>query len=83
MKNRDAKFAGLDLDLPLINSLELVARYDALHDGFGTNTNRGTAGFVYYFTNTLQMAGDYEWFHSKGPNATPGSGFILQLSYGF
>ena len=77
------KFAGLDLDLPLVNSLELVARYDTMHDGLGTSTDRSTAGFVYYFSNTFQLEGDYEWFHSQGPYATPGSGFILQLSYGF
>lgn len=77
------KLAGLDLDLPLISNFELVSRYDTMKDGLGTTTNRMTAGMVYYFTNTLQLEGDYEWFQSRGPNATPGSGYILQMSYGF
>src|SRR5471032_1944576 len=32
------KLAGLNLEFPLINNLELVGRYDSLHDGFGNRT---------------------------------------------
>jgi hypothetical protein len=77
------KLAGLDLDLPVVNDLELVSRYDTENDGLGTKTERLTAGFVYYITNTLLFEGDYEWLHSRGPNALPCSDFVLQLSYGF
>lgn len=78
------KLAGLNLDLPLVNDLEPVARYDELSDGLGTHTERVTGGFVYYFSNTLLFESDYEFVHSRGPAgaaATPG--FIAQLSYGF
>jgi hypothetical protein len=77
------KLAGLDLDLPVVNDLELVSRYDAENDALGTKTERLTAGFVYYITNTLLFEGDYEWLHSTGPNALPCSDFVVQLSYGF
>ncbi|HWB59227.1 MAG TPA: porin, partial [Chthoniobacteraceae bacterium] len=77
------KLAGLNLEMPYINNVELVSRYDTLDDGLGTKTQRATAGFIYYFTDTLLLEGDYEWLHSRGPNAMPDSGFVLQLSYGF
>jgi hypothetical protein len=77
------KLAGFNLDMPVINDIELVARYDRMNDGMGTKTDRYTAGFVYYFTNTLLVEGDYEWLHSRGPAALPGYEIILQLSYGF
>ena len=75
------KLAGLNLEIPVINNLELVGRFDSLHDGFGTSTQRYTAGFIYYFTNTLLFEGDYEFLHSNDP-AQVGQ-LILQLSYGF
>jgi len=77
------KLAGLGLEMPYISNVELVSRYDMLNDGLGTKTTRTTAGVVYYFTNTLQFEGDYEWLRSRGPAAVPDSAFILQLSYGF
>ncbi len=77
------KLAGLDLDLPLINNVELVARYDHMNDGLGTKTDRYTAGYVYYFSNTLLFEGDYEFLHSRGPAALPSNLFVFQLSYGF
>jgi hypothetical protein len=85
------KLAGLNLDveLPLIklSSLELVGRYDIADDGMkhdlSTNTNRETAGFVYYLTNTLWLEGDYEWLQSHGPNKLPQRLWVFQLSYGF
>ena len=81
------KLAGLNLDLPLINSVELVGRYDQSNDGLvpKTNAERYTAGFVYYFSNTLLFEGDYEWLHSTGPNAGlfPSNELLFQLSYGF
>jgi hypothetical protein len=78
------KLAGLDLDFPVVNNLELVSRYDNLNDGLGTATDRVTAGFAYYFTSTFLFEGDYEFVHSRGPaGAAVTPGLILQLSYGF
>ena len=77
------KLAGLNLDFPVINDLELVSRYDHEHDGLGTKTDRYTAGFIYYFTNTLLFEGDYEYLSSHGPGAMPPNDFVLQISYGF
>jgi hypothetical protein len=75
------KLAGLNLDWPYINNLELVNRYDSIHDGLGTQTRRYTLGFIYYLSNTLLFEGDYEFLHSTDP--TQKDQFILQLSYGF
>ncbi len=75
------KLAGLNLELPAINNVELVGRFDSMHDGFGTSTQRYTAGFIYYFTNTLLFEGDYEFLHSTDPSQV--GQLILQLSYGF
>jgi hypothetical protein len=81
------KLAGLNLDLPMINNVELVGRYDQSNDGLipRTNVERYTAGLVYYFSNTLLFEADYEWLHSTGPNANlfPNNELLLQLSYGF
>ena len=77
------KLAGLNLDLPYISNLEIVARYDRLNDAMGTTTDRYTAGYVYYFSNTLWFEGDYEWLRSRGPNAMPSNALLFQLSYGF
>ncbi|MGA3283803.1 MAG: hypothetical protein ABSD57_05010 [Verrucomicrobiota bacterium] len=77
------KLAGLNLDYPVVNDLELVGRYDGVNDGVGTKTDRYTMGYVYYLTSTLLFEGDYEFLHSRGPNALPSNQFILQLSYGF
>lgn len=77
------KLAGLNLDFPVVNDVELVSRYDNLNDGMGTKTDRFTVGYVYYLTSTLLFEGDYEFLHSRGPNALPSNQFVLQLSYGF
>ena len=79
------KLAGLDLDAPIVNDLELVGRYDTANNAMGSTTDRLTAGFVYYLTNTLLLEGDYEWLKNYGLNADglPSSQFIIQLSYGF
>jgi hypothetical protein len=77
------KLAGLNLDVPLVHNIELVTRYDTMNDSLGTKTDRLTAGYVYYFSNTLLFEGDYEFLHSRGPNALPSNAFVLQLSYGF
>ena len=76
------KLAGLNLDLPVINDIELVGRYDKENNSQGTSIQRYTAGYVYYLTNTLLFEGDYEWLRSNDP-AQPANQFILQLSYGF
>jgi len=75
------KLAGLDLDFPMVNNVELVARYDTVRDGMGTRTERYSLGYVYYITNTLQFEGDYEFLNSSDP--TQKNTLILQLSYGF
>ena len=76
------KLAGLNLDLPLINNLELIGRYDAVNDGMGTRTTRWTAGYVYYFSNTLLFEGDYEFINSTDPTQDHDA-LILQMSFGF
>jgi hypothetical protein len=81
------KLSGLNLDLPLINNLEFVGRYDTTSDAFAPNTtvDRYTVGFVYYFSNTLLLEGDYEWLNGSGPSAgqVPANEILVQLSYGF
>jgi hypothetical protein len=76
------KLSGLNLEFPGINNLELLGRYDSLHDGLGTRTRRYSVGYVYYLTNTLLFEGDYEFQSSTDPSQK-GDQFILQLSYGF
>ncbi|MGO9529492.1 MAG: hypothetical protein ACLP0A_18195 [Verrucomicrobiia bacterium] len=76
------KLGGLELELPMINSLELVYRYDTVNDGLGTETGRNSLGCVYYITNTFQFEGDYEFIHSTDPTQAKNQ-LILQLSYGF
>jgi hypothetical protein len=76
------KLAGLNLDMPIINNVELVGRYDRFEDGMGTKVDRYTAGFVYYFTNTLLFETDYEVLKSNDPEQAHNE-FIVQLSYGF
>jgi hypothetical protein len=76
------KLAGLKQNLPLISNVELVGRYDILRDGIGLRVDRYTAGFVYYFTNTLLFEGDYEFLQSNDPNMAHNE-LLFQLSYGF
>jgi len=76
------KLGGLGWEFPMVNNLELVYRYDRLEDGFGTRTERNTAGFVYYITNTFQLETDYEFINSNDP-AQANNQLIVQLSYGF
>src|SRR6516162_1695954 len=78
------KLAGLKLNVPYLDKLELVGRYDTVDDGLGSRTNRGTVGAVYYITNTLWLEGDYEWANNHGPNpAAPDDALLFQISYGF
>lgn len=77
------RLAGLNLDLPLINNVELVGRYDTKRDSSkDINTDRYTLGFVYYFTNTLLFEGDYEFHHSNDQDENHNL-FVFQVSYGF
>ncbi len=76
------KLAGLNFDVPIINNVELVGRYDWFKDGLGTHVDRYTAGFVYYFSNTLLFEGDYEVLKSNDPEQAHNE-LIFQLSYGF
>ena len=75
------KLAGLNLELPGVNNLELVGRYDSLHDGQGTSTRRYSVGYVYYLTSALLFEGDYEFLHSTDPSQV--NQLVFQLSYGF
>jgi hypothetical protein len=77
------KLAGLNLELPVVNDVELVGRYDRLNDGLGTHTDRYTGGFIYYLTDTLWFEGDYEYASSQGPQALPPNQVMAQISYGF
>ncbi len=84
------KLAGLNLELPYINNVELVGRYDEMNDGGllggglgSTKTDRYTMGYVYYLSSSLWLKGDYEILRSRGPNALPPNDFVFQLSYGF
>jgi len=76
------KLAGLNLDLPYINNLELVGRYDTTRDGVSMTMDRYTVGYVYYFSNTLLFEGDYEFAHSNTPDQAHNA-LIFQVSYGF
>jgi hypothetical protein len=73
------KVAGLRMELPFINNLEAVGRYDKINDKIGNHTERETVGLVYYFSNTLLLEGAYEFQHGT----TQGDVMILQLGYGF
>jgi len=75
------KLAGLNLEFPGINNLELVGRYDSVRDGMGGSTQRTSIGGVYYISNALLFEGAYEFLHSTDPSQA--DQFILQLSYGF
>jgi hypothetical protein len=77
------KLLGLNLDVPYINKLELVGRYDTIDDGLGSRTKRGTVGAVYYVTNTLWLEGDYEFTSNHGPNPAADESLLFQISYGF
>jgi hypothetical protein len=77
------KFAGLKLNVPYLDKLELVGRYDTVNDGLGSRTNRGTVGGVYYVTNTLWLEADYEFTRNHGPNPLPDDSLLFQISYGF
>ena len=76
------KLAGLNLEFPGINNLELVGRYDSVIDGLGTSTRRYTVGYIYYLTSALLFEGDYEFINSNDPTQ-PSTQLILQMSYGF
>ena len=76
------KLAGLGLELPLVNNIELIGRYDEFNDGFSTKAHRVTAGYVYYFTNTLLFEGDYEFAESNNDGFNHNT-LLFQLSYGF
>ena len=76
------KLAGLNLELPAISNLELIGRYDSLHDGLTTTTDRYTVGAVYYVTTALLLEGDYEFINSTDPTQ-PSNQLLLQISYGF
>lgn len=77
------KLSGLHLELPVINNVELVGRYDTINDGLGVNGDRYTFGYVYYFSNTLLFEGDYEVAKSATSDDLKHNRLVFQLSYGF
>jgi hypothetical protein len=76
------KLAGLNLEMPGVNNLELVARYDRSDDGLGTRDKRTSVGYIYYITNALLFEGDYEFRRGNDPSFT-GNEIVFQLGYGF
>lgn len=76
------KLAGLQLEYPIVNNVELMGRYDTVNDGMGTKTHRYTLGYVYYFSNTLLFEGDYE-FVSSNDATQDHNAYVFQLGYGF
>src|SRR3984893_14029591 len=73
------KLSGLKLNVPYLDKLELVGRYDTVDDGLGSRTKRGTVGGVYYLTNTLWLEGDYEFASERGPtSAAPDNSLLFQ-----
>jgi len=82
------KLAGLDMEFPGINNLQLVGRFDSVHGGYNQTDNaynyttqRYTVGYVYYITSAFLFEGDYEFLHSNDPSQV--NQLIFQLSYGF
>ena len=76
------KLSSLDLDVPIVNRLELVGRYDESKDGVVTHVNRTSAGVTYYLSSTLTAEVAYEWLSSNDP-AQANNEAVLQLAYGF
>jgi len=76
------KLAAFNLDLPILNNIEVIGRYDTAKDGLGISVDRWTTGYVYYFSNTFLFEGDYEFINSNDP-AQNHDAFIFQLSFGF
>ena len=82
------KLAGLNLEFPVINNVELMGRYDSVRNAYDSSNNtfdynqkRYTVGFVYYLTTTFLFEGDYEFVNTADPSLV--NQLILQLSYGF
>ncbi len=81
------KLAGLQLELPLINDLEAVFRYDYLDTDGSDRTPGGRAhgyalGLNYYLTNTLLVKGAYE-FISGTDKVNDRDRLTFEMTYGF
>ncbi len=82
------KLAGLNTEIPFVNNVEIVGRYDTLLNAYDSgnntfyNTRRTSVGGIYYFTSTLLFEGDYEFYESNDPGQFSNQ-LILQLSLGF
>jgi hypothetical protein len=81
------KLAGLNLELPVINSLEAVFRYggEQLPDG---HINQFDLGLTYHVTNTLLVKGAYSFRNGTAYNADAGNNdwpnmLTFQVAYGF
>ena len=78
------KLAGLNLDMPFVSNVELVGRYDTSERrSWEQPLTASRPGSFITSRTRLLFEGDYEWLHSRGPNALPSNEFIFQLSYGF
>ena len=79
------KLAGLNLDAPDVNNLEMVGRYDTANDAQGSTTDRYTAGWSITSRTRCCSRVTTNGCISHGLNAhgLPSSQFIVQLSYGF
>jgi len=82
------KLAGLNTEIPFVNNVEIVGRYDTLLNAYDSgnatfyNTRRTSVGGIYYFTSTLLFEGDYEFYESNDPGQFSNQ-LVLQLSLGF
>jgi type II secretory pathway pseudopilin PulG len=83
--------AGLNLDWPMINSLEAVFRYNGEHLP-GGHVHEYDLGLNYHVTNTLIVKGAYSFFQSNLHDFVTPDGdtidlnedmFTLQVAYGF
>lgn len=85
------KLAGLNLDWPMINSVEAVFRYSGEHQ-LGGHVSEFDLGLLYHITNTLMVKGAYSFFQSNLHSFVTPDGdtvdlnrnmFTLQAAYGF
>ena len=81
------KLAGLQLELPLLNDIEAVFRYDYLNTDGSDRTPGGRAhgyalGLNYYLTNTLLVKGAYEFINGTD-KANDRDRLTFEIAYGF
>ena len=82
------KLAGLNLDLPVVNSLEAVVRYGGEQLENNGSIREYDLGLTYYVSNTLLVKGSYSFMSGDAYNAETGDRnwpnvFSFQVAYGF